>query len=368
MQGEEVVIVGAGVMGCALAWELAQRGVRVTVLERSIPGAEASSAAGGILGAQAEPHGDGPLLSLALASRALWADWSAALVEASGVQVGFRRSGLMKVALDEAELAVLAEVEGWQRAAGLGLARLDGAQARALEPLLSEAVQAALLFEEDGVVDAQLLPPALAAAAERAGARLVHGGEVTGLVVEGERVVGVRTRALTLRADRVVLCAGAWTDRVPGGVPLPPVEPVRGQMAVVQGRAGALSRVVFGAGGYLVPRADGRVLVGSTMERVGFDRTVTVAATAHLCGVVTRLAPALAQAPLGPQWAGLRPATPDGLPVIGPCGPEGLYVLSGHFRNGVLLAPISARLMAEVLLGEAPSVDLSPYDAGRFGR
>lgn len=368
MSLNEIVIVGAGVMGCALAWALAERGVKVVVLERAIPGAEASSAAGGILGAQAEPHSEGPLLGLALAARALWPAWAEALEEQSGVALGYRRCGLLRVAFAEDELAGLAEIRAWQQAAGLELLTLSGDEVRALEPQLSPAVLQGLYFPGDGVVDAQRLPAALAAAAERAGARLVQGGEVTGLVLEGERVAGVRTRGMTLRGDRVVLCAGAWTSQVPGVAGLPPVEPVRGQLAVVQGRPRGLGRVVFGGGGYLVPRADGRVLIGSTMERAGFDKSVTLGGLGHLCGVGLRLLPALAEAAVVQQWAGLRPATPDGLPVIGPCGPEGLYVLSGHFRNGVLLTPISARLMAQRLLGEPTELELGPFDAGRFQR
>lgn len=352
----DIAIVGAGVMGCALARELARRGRDVLVLERSIPGAEASSAAGGILGAQAEASEAGPFLDLALRSRALWPELARALREETGVDVGYRKSGLLK--LEIGEEGWLDPIATWQEQAGLPFERLSGREARELQTGLSPRVERALWFEEEGVVDAQMLPSALALAATRAGARVVDGGEVLGL-----RPGGLDTRKGFVEASTIVVCAGAWTSRLLSGEV---VQPVRGQVLVVRGRPGELGPVTFTSGGYLIPRADGRVLVGSTTERVGFARDVTVGGLAALTGIAIAALPGLAERPIVDHWAGFRPGTPDDLPLLGPTAHEGVHVLSGHYRNGILLTPISARLMAQTLCGETPDLDLAPFDPRRF--
>jgi glycine oxidase len=345
-------------MGCALALELAERGLDVVVLERSIPGAEASSAAGGILGAQAEAPGPGAFLELALASRALWRELAPRLGE-----VGYRDSGLLKVAFDEADLVWLEGIASWNEGLGLRCQRLDAHEVAELQPGLSSQVQAGLYFPEDGVVDAQLLPSALAGLARRAGARIVNGGEVRGLVREGRRVIGLETSKGGVLADRVVICAGAWTAQV---LPRASVEPVRGQILVLRGQPGQLGPVTFSHRGYMVPRSDGRILVGSTMERVGFREEVTLGGMHRVSGIAMQLMPGLSDARIVDYWAGFRPGTPDDLPLIGPSGREGVEVMSGHFRNGILLTPISARLMAQRLCGERTDLSLAPFDPRRF--
>ncbi|MCP4810086.1 MAG: glycine oxidase ThiO [Proteobacteria bacterium] len=352
----EFAIVGAGVMGCALARELARRGRDVLVLERSIPGAEASSAAGGILGAQSEAHGPGPFLDLALYSRARWSELASELAS-EGHDVGFSRSGLLKLAIAPEDRAWLDEVEAWQRAAGLPVERLADASTR--QPGAPSVP--ALFFEDDGVVDAQLLPAALAASARRAGARIVCGGNVLGLA-EG----GLETSEGFVAAQKVVVCAGAWTARVPGLLPKGAVEPVRGQVLVLQGQPGRLRQVTFTRLGYLIPRADGRVLIGSTTEHAGFDKRVTPEGRETLTAIARTALPELADAAVLDHWAGFRPGTPDDLPLLGPTHREGVHVLSGHYRNGILLTPGSARLMAQQLCGEEPDIDLAPYDPRRL--
>ena len=349
----EVAIVGAGVMGCGLARELAARGRDVLVLERIVPGAEASSAAGGILGAQSESAGPGPFLDLALASRAHWPELAASLREETGIDVGYRRSGVLKISLGGDWLSPIAE---WQERAGLHFSRLDAEQAHALQPGLNERLVEALFFPEDGVVDAQLLPAAMAASAIRAGARIVDGGEVTDIAPRS-----LETTRGRVEAEAIVVCAGAWTSRLIRGAL---VRPVRGQVLALKARPGQLGPVTFTREGYLIPRADGRILVGSTTEHVGFVKEVTVGGLRTLTGIATAALPALAHAPVLDHWAGFRPGTPDDLPLIGETA--GVAVLSGHYRNGILLAPISARLMAQKLCGEPTDLDLSPYDPGRF--
>ena len=361
----EVLIVGAGVVGCAVAWRLQQAGARCTVLERSIPGAEASSAAGGILAPQAEADGPGPFLELCLASRARYPAFVRELREASDVDVAFRPCGVLGVRFDEAGMEEALKRIGWQRARGLEASWLEPDAARALEPELSAEIRGAAHFPGDAVVDNRLLVSALTISAARAGARFVT-SQVHGVVERGGRAVGVATDQGELRGDAVVVAAGAWTALVPGALGSPgAVRPARGQMVMVRTRVPICRHVVFGAHGYAVPRTDGRVLLGSTMEFAGFEKQVTAGGLAAVLGVGLRLFPGLAGAPVIETWAGFRPHTPDGLPVLGPAPLPGLFLASGHFRNGILLTPITANVLTDTILGRAPSIDLTPFRVDR---
>ncbi|MBJ6762519.1 glycine oxidase ThiO [Myxococcaceae bacterium JPH2] len=361
MQDTEVIVVGGGVMGCGIALRLRQGGARVTVLERSIPGAEASSAAAGILAPQWESEGPGAFMDLCLRSRALYGSFAAELRELTGVDVGYRPCGLLKAVFDEAGVHHLEATVGWQRGLGLRAERLDGAQARALEPQLSPRVVAAAHFPDDHHVDNRLLVRALTMAAARVGTTF-QSGHVRGVVHENGRAVGVDLDGQVLRADAVVLAAGSWSALVPGaGVAAQAVRPARGQMVQFQTRLPLLERIVTSEKGYLVPRVDGRVIAGSTMELVGFDKQVTAAGVARILDMALELCPELAQAPITETWAGFRPWTEDHLPYLGGGPTPGLFLATGHFRNGILLAPITAKLVAEAVLGQPPSVDLAPF-------
>ncbi|HTS83282.1 MAG TPA: glycine oxidase ThiO [Myxococcaceae bacterium] len=361
----EVLIVGAGVVGCAVAWRLQQSGARCTVLERSIPGAEASSAAGGILAPQAEADGPGPFLDLCLASRALYPTFARELREVSDVDVGFRECGVLEVTFDGAETEAMRRRIGWQSARGLEAAWLDSSGARALEPELSPRIEGAAHFPGDAVVDNRLLVPALTIAGVRAGARFLT-AQVHGLLERGGQVVGVATDQGELRGDAVVVAAGAWTALVPGALASPEaVRPARGQMVMVRTRVPICRHVVFGARGYVVPRTDGRLLLGSTVEFAGFEKQVTVAGLSSVLGVGMRLFPGLSGAPVVETWAGFRPHTPDGLPVLGPGSLPGLFLASGHFRNGILLTPITANVLTDTILGRTSSIDLTPFRVDR---
>jgi len=362
----EALVVGAGVVGCAVAWRLQQAGVRCTLLERSIPGAEASSAAGGILAPQAEADGPGPFLDLCLASRALYPEFARELREASGVDVGFQACGVLQVAFDAAgEESTRRRIE-WQRARGLEARWLEATETRALEPELSPVLRGAAHFPGDAAVDNRLLVSALSIAAARAGARFLT-AQVDGLLRDGERVVGVATDAGELRADAVVVAAGAWTGLVPGALPSPRmIRPARGQMVMVRTRVPLLRHVVFGAGGYVVPRVDGRLLLGSTVEFTGFEKQVTVSGLSSVLAVGLTLLPGLAGAPVAETWAGFRPHTPDGLPILGAGTAPGLFLASGHFRNGILLTPITAKVLVETMLGKKLTIDVTPFRADRI--
>jgi len=361
----EVLIVGAGVVGCAVAWRLQQAGVRCTVLERSIPGAEASSAAAGILAPQAEADGPGPFLELCLASRGLYPAFVRELREASDVDVAFRPCGVLAVRFDDSEVEEARQRISWQRARGLEASWLDAAAARAMEPELSADIAGAAHFPGDAVVDNRLLVSALTIAAVRAGARFVT-TQVHGLVERGGRVTGVTTDQGVLGGDAVVVAAGAWTGLVPGALASPgAVRPARGQMVMVRNRVPICRHVVFGAHGYAVPRTDGRLLLGSTVEFAGFEKQVTAGGLLAVLGVGMRLFPGLVGAPVIETWAGFRPHTPDGMPVLGPAPLPGLFLASGHFRNGILLTPITASLLTETIVGRIPSIDLTPFRVDR---
>ena len=361
-----VAIVGGGVVGLAIALRLRDLGAEPIVLERSIPGAEASSAAAGMLAPQMESPGPGPFLELCLASRALYADYARELRERAGMDIGYLPCGTLSVAFDEATLERQARTLRWQRERGLRVEALDPVQLAELEPSLARDAKGALLFPDDHQVDNRLLVRALSQATARAQIGF-RSGYVRGLVLDGSSVRGVDLDGQLLEADAVVVAAGSWTGLVPG-LPVSPqlVRPAKGQMVQLQLRTPLLKHVVFADHGYLVPRADGRVVCGSTVELIGFDKQVTAAGLAQVLERTLRVCPALGSASVGETWAGLRPYTEDQLPILGATPVQNLFVASGHFRNGILLTPITGRLIADLVLGRRPEVDLSPFRLSRF--
>lgn len=359
----DVLVVGGGVVGCASALALAEAGLRPLVLERAAPGAEASSAAAGILGAQVESHAPGPMADLCLASRARWAPWAERLRASTAIDVEHRASGVLRVETDAAKLRALEQEHAWQRAAGLSVDVVDGAGVRALEPSLAGGLAGGVRFADDARVDPPSLLRALAIAAARAGARFRAGTYVRAVETDAGHVTGVRLDdGSRLGAGHVVLAAGSWATLV-DGVPLAEdaVRPARGQIVELQSREPPLRHVVFGPGCYLAPRDDGRTLVGSTLEFVGYRREVTARAVRDLLDAAVRLCPPLADATLGRAWSSFRPWTERGLPLLGPTAVRGLVLATGHFRNGILLAPVTADVVRACVLGERPPVDLAPF-------
>ncbi len=367
MKSDQVVVVGAGVMGCAIALVLARRGVPVRVLERSVPGAEASSAAAGVLGAQVESHAEGPFVDLCLRSRALFAAWSAELARITGIDIEHRVCGITKVALDVDEASRIEEHAAWQRREGLRVELLSAEGARAREPALSDLVRMAALYPDDARVDPPRYLRALRIAAERQGAIFSQGALVRRVVIDGGRAHGVEIEGgVTVTGRATVIAAGSWSNLVPG-VPIAGdvLRPARGQIIELDARMPPLSGVVFGERAYLSPRDDGRVLVGSTLEFVGFERAVTAGAVRDLLAGAIGLVPALARVEVVRMWSQLRPHTKSELPMIGRSGTEGLLLATGHFRNGILLSPITAECVAARILGEAPPVELAPFESPR---
>ncbi len=362
----DVVVVGAGVQGSSVALRLAQAGRQVAVLERAVPGAEASSAAGGILSPGVEAVEPGPFYALCRASLALYPGFVAEVEALSGMSVGFRSLGTLEVALDDDHAKVLAARAEKILAHGLPVEVLDEAAVHRLEPGVSRETRGALLFPDEGTLDPRSLARAVYVAAARAGAAFVT-GQVKRIVAENGRAVAVDHESGRIEAGAVVLAAGSWSLQVEGhGLPAGSVRPVRGQIAVLDTRPPLLARAIFSGHGYVVPRPDGRILCGSTMEEVGFEKAVTAAGLRHVLGVAIGIAPALERAPVVETWSNFRPASPDGEPILGQGTVAGLLYATGHTRNGILLAPVTADAIAAAVLGRPPPVDLAPFSPARL--
>jgi glycine oxidase len=368
-QAPDVAIVGAGIIGCALARELASAGAKVVVLERGTPGGEASGAAAGMLGPQAECDAEGPLLALGRASAALYPEVVEALRAETGIDVEYQRDGILYVALDDADAAALAARCAWQRRAGLRVERVDGGEIRRLEPGLTDHVREGYVFPDDHRIDNVRLTRAYAVAAVRLGVELRGGAAVRRIRCERGRATAVELRDETISAGAVVNAAGAWAEDLAPAPAALRVHPVRGQMVSLHVPSPPFRRAIYSRGVYVVPRRDGRVLAGSTYEEAGFDKRVTGAGLTGILARALHLAPGLADASFGECWAGLRPGTPDRLPILGPDGERrGLYYACGHYRNGILLAPATARALADLVLERQTAYDLGPFAPTRFAR
>ena len=369
----DVIIVGGGVIGCSIAYYLAREGVKVTVLDKGEIGGEASRAAAGMLAPLAEVEEDGPFQALALAGLRLFPHLSEALEQESGVDIEYLRSGILRVALTEEQAEHLKGFPHRRPSPGLELHWLEPDGLRALEPGLSPEVRGALYSPEEHQVNADRLAQALTRAAAVRGAVVRQDTRAIGLVRRGVRVTGVRVTGVripdgTLSAGHVVLAAGAWTAKIAQGIGVDlPVFPVRGQMIALPTSRSALRHIVWGEEGYLVPKANGLIFAGATVERVGFRKNVTVRGLSGLKRMAGSLVPRLAGLDAVDAWAGFRPGSADGLPILGPVpGWEGLSVACGHFRNGILLAPITGQLIARSILDGSSNEALAPFSPARF--
>jgi len=360
----DVLIVGGGVIGLSLAREIAGRGPRVTLLERARTGQEASWAAAGMLVPRSESAGPGPLFDLMLESHCLYPEWVRRLEGEAGETVGHRVTGLIHCVPEGSEEEMLARFR-WQTRIGLPVARWGpGDVARRLGPGASP-VRSALFFPDEGVVDPRRLTSALALAARERGVDLRTDTPVRRFRIEGGRCLGVETDSGRVDAGAVVNASGAWAgfdDALPFAVP---VEPVRGQIVEIAMGPEAPASILEAEGVYVAPHEGGRVLLGSTLERAGFEKRVTAGAVGRLISEAGRLWPAVAEGRFVTAWAGLRPGTPDGMPILGACGIEGLFFATGHYRHGVLLAPATARRLADVLTGSAAE-ELAAFSISRF--
>ncbi|HEX6560239.1 MAG TPA: glycine oxidase ThiO [Longimicrobiales bacterium] len=365
MNGKRVIVAGGGLIGCAVAWRLAQRGAKVRVIESARPGAGASSAAAGMLAPLIEAHHDA-LRVLSARSIARFPGFVEELREASSIDAELQLSGKVDVAFDDQQFDVLRARYGDQLPEGVR--ELTGDEARGVEPHVAEQATRAVFSAADGSVDNRKLMRASWLAASHAGAEFRTGSSVREVVCgrSGFEAVHLSTGE-RIEGDAVVVCAGAWSSSI-RGLPLPlPVFPVRGQMVALELVPRVLQHIVMTMRCYIVPRTDGRVLVGSTVERAGFDPRTTASGIAHLLNAALEAVPALADANLVDSWAGLRPGTSDELPILGadPRAP-GVFYATGHYRNGILLAPITADAVAAAVMEDGDGVDLSAFSAARF--
>ena len=366
----EIIIVGGGAIGLSIARELAHRGVRDIVLcDKGELGKEASWAAGGILAPQVEADRVDNFFRLATASRDLYPTLAQSLDDETGIDIELNRTGTLYVAFSEDEEAELIRRFAWQQRAGLRVEWLDSSAVRRLEPNISPEVRCALRFPDDWQVENRKLVTALIAANEKQGVTQKSNCEVTSLRVEGDRVVGIESVNGTIAAASVVVCAGAWTASVTRTSSAPiEIEPVRGQMLCFKSKQQIARHVIYSKNGYLVPRLDGRLLAGSTNEHAGFDKRVTATGVHAIQSMAFEIAPALAGAQLADSWAGFRPRAADDLPVIGPDAEiGGLTYATGHYRNGILLAPITAQLIADLLTRRRSTISLADFSPKRLG-
>jgi glycine oxidase len=372
----DVAVVGGGVIGLSVAWRAAQRGLSVAVLERDHAGGGASHVAAGMLAPVTEAEfgtAGGRLLELGLAAAAMWPGFAAELADAAGTDVGLRTPGTLLVARDRDEAEALERRIRHCESLGLRARRLRPSQARELEPALAPTVRLALEAPDDHCVDPRLVCAALAEAATAAGAQLLTPAEATRLTLDdaGERVTGVQCADGTrLAAAQVVLAAGAWSDGL-AGLPTAariPVRPVRGQILRLRDPAGPglLTRVVRFEGGYVVPRGDGRYVLGATVEERGYDQVPTVGGVLEMLREVHELVPGVTELQIEEVGVGLRPGSPDNLPLVGPGPLDGLVWASGHHRNGILLAPLTADMVTAALAGEPPAELARVCDPGRL--
>ena len=366
----DVVVVGGGVIGLGIAWRAAQAGLTVTVVDQA-PGRGASWAAAGMLAPVTEVHyGEGPLLALNLHSAGRWPSFAAEVEEASRRPVGYHPWGTLAVARDADDNAALEELYRFQLRCGLEVQRLRSRECRQLEPGLHPSIRGGVLAAGDHQVDNRALVLALLGACERAGVRMLA-GRVAELATRGDRVTGVvLDNGETLSAGTVVLAAGCWSGGLGGlaAEALPPVRPVKGQLLYLRGPAEVplCSRNVRGLEVYVVPRGDGRIVVGATVEEQGFDVRVTAGAVHDLLRAALELLPDAAELELTETVAGLRPGSPDNAPMLGPAGPEGLVVATGHYRNGILLCPVTADAIAELLDSGRVPEPIAPFGPQRF--
>jgi glycine oxidase len=366
MTHPDVLVVGGGVIGAACARALSHQGTKVLLVDSGSQRGAASLIAAGMLAPLAEAAAQDPLLGLAVRARDLYVELAPTLLEETGVDIGIWNEGILQVAFTEEEVAKTKSEVAWQRQSGFTSEWLSPDEVREQAPGISEEVLGAAYAPEDGSVDAVALLDAMIKSAEAKGTEVVRDKTVQDVLIADGHVEGVKTSTGTLHAGAVVIAAGAWAGTI-GGMPRPlTVEPIRGQIAALDWPVEEPRAIVYGAGGYVL--AHGPVLLaGSTMEHAGFDASVTEEGLARIQRAATRIYPSLEGGEVKHSWAGLRPMTPDGMPIVGPDPRvEGLWYATGHGRNGILLAGCTGELLAQLHAGQTVDYDLSPITPARF--
>ncbi|HEX9344942.1 MAG TPA: glycine oxidase ThiO [Candidatus Acidoferrum sp.] len=366
MKKFDVAIAGSGVIGGAIALELARAGLRVAVFDRQQPGQEASWASAGILSPAPENPGMVVMVPLGKASLGLYPEFVAQVEEISGKNTGFRLKGTLEALFSHDTKAELSTIIALHHGLGLKAEPLRAEDARELEPALSEEVEAAVLRPEEGSIDNRALTAAILKAAQRSGAEVFSGNGAKAIWREGNRCAGLVLQNERVEAKWTVIAAGCFSAMIEGIAPYAPVRPAKGQMAALRADDLKMERVLWSEKIYLVPRNDGRILAGATIEYAGFDKRTTAGGIEKILSAAIDLAPDLANARIEETWAGLRPDSPDHLPILGPTDIDGLLMATGHFRSGILLTPVTARLIREWIMEQRVSVDWDRFSPLRF--
>jgi glycine oxidase len=366
MKKFDVIIAGGGVIGGAIALELARAGLRVALFDRQQPGQEASWASAGILSPAPENPGVVSMVPLGKASMSLYPEFVAQVEEISGTRVGYRPKGTLEALFSRDTKAELSTIIALHHGLGLKAEPLRPEDARELEPSLSEEVEAAVLRPEEASIDNRALTAAILQAAKRRGAEIFSGDGAKAIWREGNLCAGLVLQTEKVEAHWTIIAAGCFSATIEGVAPFAPVRPAKGQMAALRADEVKIERVLWSEKIYLVPRDDGHVLAGATVEHAGFDKRVTAGGIEKILSAAIDLAPGLANARIEETWAGLRPDSPDHLPILGPTDIDGLLMATGHFRSGILLTPITARLIREWITEQRVSVDWDRFSPLRF--
>jgi glycine oxidase len=366
MKKFDVAIAGGGVIGGAIALELSRAGMRVGVFDRQQPGQEASWASAGILSPAPESPGMIAMVPLGKKSLSLYPEFVAQVEEISGKSTGFRPEGTLEALFSGDAKAELNTIIALHHGLGLKAEAISADDARALEPALSEDVEAAVLRPEECSVDNRALTEAVLVAARRSGAEIFPGSSVMGIWRDERRCTGLILQDDKVEAKWTILAAGCFSAAIEGVATYAPVRPAKGQMVALRADEVKMRRVLWSEHIYLVPRNDGRILAGATVEYVGFDKRTTAGGIEKILSAAIELAPGLANARIEETWAGLRPDTPDHLPILGPTDLDGLIMATGHFRSGILLTPITARLIREWITEQQVSLDWERFSPLRF--
>jgi glycine oxidase len=366
MKQFDVAIAGGGVIGGSIAVELARAGLRVAVFDRQKPGQEASWASAGIISPAPENPGMIVTVELGKKSAALYPEFVALVEEISGQSAGFRPKGTLEALFSRDTKAELSTIIAVHHGLGLKAEPLRAEDARELEPALSEEIEAAVLRPEEASIDNRALTAAVLVAAERSGAQFFAGSGVKAIWREGHRCRGLVLQNEKVEARWTIIAAGCFSGTIEGAAAYAPVRPAKGQMAALRADELKIERVLWSEKIYLVPRNDGRILAGATVEYAGFDKRVTAGGIEKILSAAFELAPGLKNARVEETWAGLRPDTPDHLPILGPADLDGLLMATGHFRSGILLTPITARLIREWITEQKVSLDWDRFSPLRF--
>jgi glycine oxidase len=366
MKKFDVAIAGGGVIGGAIALELSLAGKRVGVFDRQQPGQEASWASAGILSPAPESPAMIAMVPLGKMSLSLYPEFVAQVEEISGMSTGFRSKGTLEALFSGDAKAELSTIIALHHGLGLKAEPLRAADARELEPALSEDMEAAVLRPDECSVDNRALTSAVLEAARRSGAEIFAENGVKAIWREGRRCAGLILQNEKVEATWTIIAAGCFSAAIEGVAAYAPLRPAKGQMVALRTDDVEIDRVLWGEHNYLVPRNDGRILAGATVEYAGFDKRTTAGGIEKILSAAIELAPGLANARIEETWAGLRPDTPDHLPILGPTDMDGLLMATGHFRSGILLTPITARLISEWITEQRVSVDWDRFSPLRF--